>query len=189
MTAKTATSGASAASKNAGTDAIALLTEDHKEVKKLFKAFEKLADSDDVERKQELAEQICLALSVHAEIEEEIFYPATRAGIDDDDLLNEAEVEHASAKDLIAQIQAMSASDEMFDAKVTVLGEYIDHHVEEEEGEMFPKAKKAKLDLAELGEQMAARKAELMETSAPRTGGAALAAKSKRADSSKSARL
>ena len=188
MTAKTTTSGASRTTAKSQTDAITLLSEDHKEVKKLFKAFEKLVGSDDSEKKQELAEQICHALTIHAEIEEEIFYPAARASIDDDDLLNEAEVEHASAKDLITQLQAMSPSDEMFDAKVTVLGEYIDHHVQEEENEMFPKVKKAKLNLADLGEQMSARKAKLTETLGVGISAGSLAGRSKSASAGKSAR-
>ncbi len=100
---------------------------------------------------RQLAEQICQMLTVHATAEEEIFYPAVRAADVDEDLLDEAEVEHASAKDLIAQIQSMSPEDDLYDAKVTVLGEYINHHVEEEEGEMFPKARRAKVDLVGLG--------------------------------------
>jgi hypothetical protein len=97
-------------------------------------------------------------VTLHAEVEEQIFYPATRESIDDADLLDEAEVEHASAKDLIAQIQAGDPSDPKWSAKVTVLGEYIDHHVEEEENEMFPKARKAKMDLESLGQEIAAMK-------------------------------
>lgn len=161
MTAKTTGSTTPRSTSKAGQDAITLLTDDHKKVKKLFKEFDKAAEAEDTAQKEELVEQICLELKVHTEIEEEIFYPAVRAAIDDDDMLNEAEVEHASAKDLIAQIQEMSASDPMYDAKVTVLGEYIDHHVKEEENEMFVKAKKAKLDLNALGEQMSDRKEEL----------------------------
>lgn len=106
--------------------------------------------------------QICEALTVHAQIEEEIFYPAAREAIDDDDLLDEAEVEHASAKQLIAEIQSMTVEDRLFDAKVTVLGEYINHHVEEEESEMFPEARSSDLDLKKLGAQLEERKAELM---------------------------
>jgi len=144
-------------------DAIRLLTADHQEVKALFKQYEQLVDDDaEGEERQLLAERICDLLTVHATIEEEIFYPAARASLDDEDLLDEAEVEHASAKDLIAQIKATSPEDELYDAKVTVLGEYIDHHVEEEEGEMFPKCKKSEMDLGELGAQLQARKAELM---------------------------
>ncbi len=169
---------------NAPQDAIALLTDDHKRVKKLFKDFEKLSDSDDTAQKEEIVEQICLELTVHAEVEEELFYPAVRASIDDQDLVNEAEVEHASAKDLIAQLQTMESSDPMYDAKVTVLGEYIDHHVKEEEGEMFPKAKKAKMDLEALGEQMAGRKEELM---ASMEGGAGIRATGERTGAGKSA--
>ncbi|RYE70494.1 MAG: hemerythrin domain-containing protein [Rhizobiaceae bacterium] len=140
-------------------DAIKLLKDDHKEVKAFFKQYENL--EDDAE-KQALADKICLALIVHAQIEEEIYYPAAREAIDDDDLLDEAEVEHASAKQLIAEIQAMKAGDRLFDAKVTVLGEYIAHHVEEEESEMFPESRDSDLDLKGVGEQLAVRKAELM---------------------------
>lgn len=158
---KPATKSPAKASRSAEPDAIQLLLDDHKKVKKLFKEFEKLAKKEDVEGKVEIANQICEELTVHAMIEEEIFYPAARAAIKDDDMLNEAAVEHATAKDLIAQIQEMSGDDEMYDAKVKVLSEYIDHHVEEEETEMFPKAKKAKMDFDTLGEQMLERKEEL----------------------------
>lgn len=140
-------------------DAIKLLKADHKEVKTWFKQYEKLEDDTE---KQALADQICLALTVHARIEEEIFYPAARAAIDDEDLFDEAEVEHGSAKQLIAEIQAMKVGDRLFDAKVIVLGEYIDHHVQEEEEEMFPEARDSDLDLKALGLQLAARKEELM---------------------------
>ncbi|WP_084758623.1 hemerythrin domain-containing protein [Sphingopyxis macrogoltabida] len=140
-------------------DAIKLLKADHKEVKTWFKEYEKLDAKGD---KQALADKICLALTVHAQIEEEIFYPAARPAVDDDALFDEAEVEHGSAKQLIAEIQAMKAGDRLFDAKVIVLGEYIDHHVGEEEEEMFPEARDSDLDLKALGVQLAARKAELM---------------------------
>jgi len=155
--AKTARKHQRAAAKPA--DAIKLLKDDHKQVKTWFKQYEDL--EDDAE-KQALADKICLALTVHAQIEEEIFYPAARAAIDDDDLLDEAEVEHASAKQLIAEIEAMKAGDRLFDAKVTVLGEYINHHVEEEESEMFPESRDSDMDLKALGAQLAERKAELM---------------------------
>ena len=102
-------------------------------------------------------------LTAHATIEEEIFYPAARDAGVEGDLLDEAEVEHASAKDLIAQIRSMSPDDDLYDAKVKVLGEYVDHHVREEEDEMFPKCRKADMDLAELAQQLSERKAELME--------------------------
>ena len=110
-----------------------------------------------------MVEPICSELTVHTTIEEEIFYPAVREAIDDEDLMDEADVEHASAKELIAQLEAANPGDDQYDAKVTVLGEMIDHHVKEEEGEMFPKARKADIDSAALGEEMAARKAELKE--------------------------
>ena len=146
-------------------DAIAMLTNDHKEVKALFKQYDKLVEAGaEDEEKVALAEEICLKLTVHATVEEEIFYPAAREALgDDEDLIDEADVEHATAKDLIAQLEGSTpAEDALYDAKVKVLGEYIDHHVKEEEGEIFPKAKKAKLDTAELGAEMAARKEELM---------------------------
>jgi hemerythrin-like domain-containing protein len=144
-------------------DAVTLLTADHAKVKKLFKEFEDLKEeAGSAEDKSALVTQICNELKVHTQIEEEIFYPAVRKAIDDGDLMDEALVEHAGAKELIAQLEDMSPDDELYDAKVTVLGEQIQHHVKEEEGEMFPKAKKAKVDGAALGVQMTERKAELM---------------------------
>lgn len=145
-------------------DACDLLDADHKAVKKLFKEFEELTESrgNTREKKRRLAQRICQELTVHAQIEEEIFYPAIRKAIKDDLMMNEAEVEHASAKDLIAQIEHMDAADAKFDAKVTVLGEYIDHHVKEERNEMFPKARATKVDLVKLRQQLEARKEELM---------------------------
>lgn len=143
-------------------DAIALLKADHKEVEKMFKQFEKMKEDEDaIDEKVDLVAQICNELTVHTEIEEEIFYPAVRAATEDGDLMDEALVEHASAKDFISQLQSMKPDDEFYDAKVTVLGEYVMHHVKEEEGEMFPKAKKAKVDMQELGDMMAQRKEEL----------------------------
>ncbi|MDQ3185681.1 MAG: hemerythrin domain-containing protein [Pseudomonadota bacterium] len=151
------------ATRKSKNDAIKLLIEDHNKVKKMFKEFEKLCKKNDEEGKEELAMQICKELSIHAQLEEEIFYPAAREAIDDDDMMNEAIVEHASAKDLIAQIQSMSASDPMFAAVVTVLGEYINHHIEEEQNEIFPKVEKSKMDLDEIGLEIAERKEALME--------------------------
>ncbi len=142
-------------------DAIALLTEDHAKVKAMFEQYQGLGDRAHA-TKQKLAMQICTELTKHATAEEEIFYPAVRAATKEDDLVDEATVEHASAKDLIEQIMSMASSDELFDAKVKVLGEQIDHHVEEEEGEMFPKARKAGLDLVALGEEIQARKDEIV---------------------------
>jgi hemerythrin superfamily protein len=142
-------------------DAIALLKADHKEVDAMFKAYEK---TDDDSEKQKLATNICKALTVHAQIEEEIFYPAAYDAFDEegDDLVDEAQVEHASAKALIAEIEAMQVGEPLFDAKVKVLGEYIKHHVEEEETEMFPECRDAGMDLKALGQQLLARKEELM---------------------------
>ena len=145
-------------------DACDLLDADHKAVKALFKEYETLAESRSRSpaKKRQLADRICKELTVHATIEEEIFYPAVRKAIKDNDLMNEATVEHAIAKDLIAQIKGMEASDDLFDAKVTVLGEYIDHHVKEERTEMFTKARASKLDLVGLAAQLRQRKDELM---------------------------
>lgn len=147
-------------------DACDLLDADHKAVKKMFKEYEELTGSkarSAAQKKLELARQICHELTVHAQIEEEIFYPALREAIKDTDLLAEAEVEHQTAKDLIAQIESMPEADEMFDAKVKVLGEYIDHHVKEERGEIFPKARSArKLDLVAMRDELETRKEELM---------------------------
>ncbi|HSV44813.1 MAG TPA: hemerythrin domain-containing protein [Ramlibacter sp.] len=147
-------------------DACDLLDADHKAVKKLFKDYEELTGSrarSAAQKKQELARQICQELTVHARIEEEIFYPALRQNLKETDLLDEAAVEHQSAKDLIAQIQAGGEPDEKFDAKVKVLGEYIDHHVKEERGEIFPKARAArKLDLVAMRGELETRKEELM---------------------------
>ena len=113
--------------------------------------------------RQSLAQQICGELKIHTTLEEEIFYPAARAALGEkgSDLLDEAKVEHASAKDLIAQLEDASPTDDLFDAKVTVLGEYIKHHVKEEHEELFPKCRKARMDLKAIGAAMAARKKEL----------------------------
>ena len=123
-------------------DAVELLTSDHAEVSALFKKYDKLADSNaKASDRQAHAEQICTLLTVHATIEEEIFYPAARAAGVEDSLMDEADVEHAAAKDLIAQIRAMSPDEDHYDAKVKVLGEQIEHHVEEEQDKMFPKCR------------------------------------------------
>ena len=152
--------------KRAAADACSLLDTDHRNVKKLFKEYEELTQSKAAsaqQKKRELATQICNELTVHAQIEEEIFYPALREAIKETDLLDEAEVEHGSAKELIAQIESATDVDEKFDAKVIVLGEYIDHHVKEEKNEIFPKARSArKLDLIAMRDELMARKEELM---------------------------
>ena len=141
-------------------DAVALLKADHRQVAEWFSQFDK---SNSKSKKQQLASNICEALTVHTTIEEEIFYPAFLEATEDKDLHHEAVVEHAGAKKLIAEIQKMSAGDDYFDAKVTVLSEMIKHHVKEEEqpGGMFAEAKKSDLDLQVLGEQMLARKKQL----------------------------
>jgi hemerythrin superfamily protein len=143
-------------------DAIALLKADHREAEDLFEKFEKASGDG---RKQSLAQEVCLALSVHAMIEEEIFYPACEGKVEED-LLKESYVEHDGAKLLIAEIISGEPSDEFYDSKVKVLSEEIEHHVQEEEKRMeglFAQAKKAGLDMDALGEQLAARKAELTE--------------------------
>ena len=144
-------------------NAITMLTEDHAKVRKMFKQFEKMmAEGDDAE-KAELVREICAELKVHTQIEEECFYPAAREALEEHDVLDEAEVEHASAKDLISQLESMKPGDELYDAKVTVLGEYVDHHAKEEEKEMFPKVRKAKLDLEGLAEEMSQIKSRAMQ--------------------------
>jgi hemerythrin superfamily protein len=144
-------------------EAIAQLTADHARVKTMFKEFERLAKASagDSER-EDLAARICAELIAHATAEEEIFYPAARTSIDESELIIEAGIEHTSAKQLIAQIQALSPSDGKFDATVKVLGEYINHHVQEEEREIFPKVRKSKLDTVAIGEQLEKRKATVM---------------------------
>ncbi len=143
-------------------NAIAMLKADHRKVEGLFAKFEKAKGS---ERKKELADQVCLALRVHATIEEDVFYPACREAGVDEDLMNEANVEHDSAKVLIAEIENTEPDDEFYDAKVKVLSEMIKHHVKEEEkkqGNMFAKARKKGLDFEELGQRMAEEKEQVL---------------------------
>jgi hemerythrin superfamily protein len=144
-------------------DAIELLTADHREVKAMFEQYERLAEEGGKGGdRQALAETICNMLTVHSTIEEEIFYPATRQATEDDELVDEALDEHAAAKSLIARIKDLAPDDDLYDSTVKVLGEQIDHYVGEEEGEMFPVAKKSGLDLRELGARMLARKNQLL---------------------------
>lgn len=150
-----------ASAKKPSLDAIGLLKADHRQVEQWFEAFEKTRSDA---RKQELATKICDALTVHTQIEEEIFYPAFLQATEDKDMHHEAEVEHAGAKNLIAQIRKSGPEDDYYDAKVKVLSEMIKHHVNEEEqrGGMFAEAKKSDMDLIALGGQLLARKKELM---------------------------
>jgi len=145
----------------AAKDAIALLKADHKRVTGWFEQFRKARGAD---RKGKLAGQICQALKIHTTIEEEIFYPAFLTATQDEDKHHEAEVEHAGAKKLIAEIEGMSSGDEYFNAKVKVLSEMIRHHVQEEEkpGGMFAEARKSGMDLDDIGERLKARKATLL---------------------------
>jgi hemerythrin-like domain-containing protein len=141
--------------------ALEMLKEDHDKVKKAFKEFEKL-DREDAEALQQLVQTVCEELKVHTALEEEIFYPAVREAIEDEDIMNEAQVEHDTAKMLIEQLENMGPDDPNFHATFTVLSEYVKHHVKEEEEEMFPQAKKTDLDMEELGARMRERKTELM---------------------------
>jgi iron-sulfur cluster repair protein YtfE (RIC family) len=146
---------------NRSTDAITLLTHDHHKAQDIFKKFDKVKDSISPQEKLQLVKEVCADLLIHMEIEEAIFYPAVRPEVKDDDMMNEAKVEHSGAKNLIRQLGELKPDDPMFDAKVTVLGEQIEHHVKEEEEEMFPKVKKTKIDLYALGEQLYAAKAKM----------------------------
>ncbi len=145
-------------------NALTLLTEDHDKVLQLFSDFEHLHnDEEDEDRKRELVELACMKLTIHAQIEEELFYPALRDILDEQDLLDEARVEHDMAKQLIAELESMEPDEDLYDAKFKVLGEYVKHHIEEEQNEIFPKAKKAHLDLENIAIDMIQRKQELQE--------------------------
>lgn len=145
-------------------DAVALLKADHREVESWFSQFEKAKSED---RKDELVQKILLALKVHTQVEEELFYPASREFVSDDEIVDEAYVEHDAAKKLMAEIEAMQPADEMYDAKVKVLSEMIKHHVEEEEKEYFPQCQKSEMDLKGIGEEIKLRKKELKGELAP----------------------
>ena len=140
--------------------ALDILKADHAEAKKLFREFEKLRKSEDNDGMWQVAQEVCKALTIHAQIEEEIFYPALREAPDADDALDEAKVEHSHIKELVHQIESQQG-DDLFIARFTVLTEYVEHHVKEEESTIFAKARKAGCDLVALGEQLLARKEEL----------------------------
>jgi Hemerythrin HHE cation binding domain len=146
-------------------NAFDLLEQDHREVEEWFDEYDELRDSDE-DRKAELAEKICLALKVHAQIEEEIFYPQAREATEDNDLIDEAVVEHATVKNLIGEIEAMEVGEELYDAKIRVLGEMVKQHIKEEEEELFPELQSTKMDLDAVGKELAERKQELMSESA-----------------------
>lgn len=141
-------------------DAVSALMADHRTVLELFKQYEKAKENN--AEKQKIFQQINMELKVHTQIEEEIFYPASRQFVSDEETVNEAVVEHASAKNLMAQLEGMRPDDSYYDAKVKVLEEMIAHHLEEEETEFFPECRKSEMDLKTVGEQLKARKAELV---------------------------
>jgi len=142
--------------------ALEMLSSDHRKVEAMFREFEQMKEEEDASRVA-LAQRICNELTIHAQVEEDLFYPWLRENLDETDLVAEALVEHATAKQLIAEILPVGEADEAYDAKVKVLSEYIKHHVKEEEDEIFPEVAGEEEELDELGQEMAARKAELMD--------------------------
>jgi hemerythrin superfamily protein len=160
---------APAASQQAPQDALQLLIAEHREAQAMFQQYDQLAEAGGKgDERMLLASQICVALTLHTQVEEELLYPAAREVLPgDEDIVDEAYVEHASAKSLVAQIKTMTSDQPLFDAKVKVLGEYVDHHVKEEEDELFPRLRKTALDLQALGERIAARKKQLMALPEP----------------------
>jgi len=149
-------------SSDTGTNAVEILKQDHDEVEKLFDQYEDAKDEDNAELKAEIVAAVCKALTIHAQIEEELFYPAMRRQEKDAaDLVDEAAVEHQTLKNLVAELLHATPGDDLYDAQVKVLSEYVKHHVKEEEGEMFPMARKADMDLDALGKKLRERKGEL----------------------------
>ena len=146
--------------KSKALNAIQLLKEDHDYVRKAFRAFEKM-DHEDHDAMKALVKQVCEALKVHTQVEEELFYPAARKALKEEDLMNEAEIEHDSAKTLIRRLERMQPDDPKYVATFTVLAEYVKHHVKEEESEMFPKARRKRMNLQRLGDRLMARKIQL----------------------------
>lgn len=165
----------SRAASAARTQILTDLIDDHKRVKKAFRDFKKLDESDD-EARQQLVTQVLTELQVHAALEEELLYPAAREALDETDMLDEAEVEHESAHTLIDQLTVMSPGDDKYFARFIVLCEYVLHHVKEEEGEMFPALENARLDWEDLARQVNARREELMSVHAPMEDGESSAA-------------
>ncbi|MDB5438072.1 MAG: hemerythrin [Caulobacteraceae bacterium] len=161
---KSASTKNSKADSGPAVDAIALLEADHREVEGYFQAYAETADASE---KKSIADSICLALKVHAQIEEAYFYPVAREKTGDGDLIDEAVVEHMGAKTLVAQIEAMSPGQPLYDAQIRVLKEQVLHHVQEEEGDLFPQVRETNLDLMALGARLAARKAELLALLSP----------------------
>lgn len=150
--------------KRSAMDALELLKADHEKVREMFREFDSMKGiEDEDERKAELVDDICYEITLHTMIEEEIFYPVVRAAIDNDELMDEADIEHAGARELISQLEVMYPGDDHFDATVSVLGEELEHHIEKEESEMFKAVRRTDIDLDELGEQLLARKEELEE--------------------------
>lgn len=145
------------------TDAIEMLKDDHRQVEGLFREYEELAAADELDAKEAVAAEICEKLTVHAQLEEEIFYPAARQALDEPELVDQAEEEHADARQLISEIEEMSPEDDAYDATLKALVAAIARHVEEEENEMFPKLEEAGLETESLGEQMAERRQEIMD--------------------------
>lgn len=160
----TASRSSSRANSSARNEILQMLIEDHKKVKKAFRRFEQLDVEDDPEECGELVETTCAEVLVHATIEEEILYPAAREALRDGDLIDEAEVEHQSAHELLDRLKGMEPGDEKYAALFTVLGEYLKHHIKEEEGEMFPQLMRARLDWEALAGQMRTRRAEMMRS-------------------------
>ena len=147
-----------------GTNALELLKRDHQEVDKMFHQFEEIKDGAGDDEKENLVTQICDALTVHARIEEQIFYPAARRALGEQegkDLLDEAAVEHQTLKDIIGRLEAAPTDDPLYDAGVKVLSEYVKHHVKEEENELFPKVRSSDMDLMAVGQQLEAQKQQL----------------------------
>jgi hemerythrin superfamily protein len=144
-------------------DALELLSADHDRIQRLFENFTELvaAEADD-EDKQQVVDEICLLLTVHAHLEEELFYPAARRVLDDEDLIDEAQVEHEGVRELIDELLTLRPFDELFEGRVRLLEESVTHHVEQEENEMFAQLRAAGMDFEALGEQMAARREDLM---------------------------